>query len=187
MDIVRLKPSQWPTWRGRMAAFAKRHGDRRITAEGLRAMLLAGEETDHSVSSPAAVVIARDQGRMLGFAFAANAGETACLVVVRSDARGGGVGRRLVEALANRFGGRLCCKIAADNPASMRLFFHAGLKAVALETGPTGKPTLRFETDGFHTAAAPAEGHAAGHTVTHAPRHPAGHTIGHAVGHVKEA
>ncbi|EFM10212.1 GCN5-related N-acetyltransferase [Paenibacillus curdlanolyticus YK9] len=156
MDIVRLKPSQWPNWRDRLIAFAKRHGDRRITAAGLRAMLLA-EATGACAPSSVAVVIAHDQGRLLGFAFAVNAGETACLVVVRPDARGGGIGRRLIEALANRCGGRLCCKIAADNPASMQLFFHAGLKAVSVETGPTGKPTLRFETDGFHMAAAHAE------------------------------
>ena len=152
MDIVRLKPSQWSNWRDRLIAFAKRHGDRRITAEGFRAMLLAGVDTDASAPSSAAVVIAHDQGRLLGFAFAINAGVTACLVVVRSDARGGGIGRRLIEALTNRCGGRLCCKIAADNPASMQLFFHAGLKAVGIETGPTGKPTLRFETDGFQLA-----------------------------------
>lgn len=150
MDIVRLKPSQWRKWRSRLVSFANRYGDRRLTAGGLQALQHAGEPYEGIASSPIAVVIAHDAGQLIGFAFAKEAGEAACVIAVRPEARGRGVGRKLIAELVEACGG-LCCSVACDNTASMQLFFRAGLKAVGLHAGPTGKPTLRFETDGFQS------------------------------------
>jgi hypothetical protein len=36
------------------------------------------------------------------------------------------------------------CTVALDNVPSLKMCFRAGLYAVELFTGPTGKPTLRF-------------------------------------------
>ncbi|QYR20411.1 GNAT family N-acetyltransferase [Paenibacillus sp. sptzw28] len=91
-----------------------------------------------------AVAVAVAGGKLAAFAFAAQAGERACLVVVRPELRGQGAGSALLKALHGRFG-RLACSVAADNPASMQMCFRAGMKAVGMSTGPTGKPTLRFE------------------------------------------
>ncbi|WP_164779555.1 GNAT family N-acetyltransferase [Paenibacillus kobensis] len=155
MDIVRLKPAQWPLWRNRLLHFAQRYGDRRLTAGGLRALIAAGGGSALPLaapvappSSPFAAVIAHQDGKLLGFAFAADSGRSACLVAVHPNARSQGVGHALICGLIDHFGG-LCCHVASDNPASLRLFFKAGLKAVALEEGPTGKPTLLLQTDGF--------------------------------------
>ncbi|GMK38480.1 hypothetical protein PCCS19_15340 [Paenibacillus sp. CCS19] len=143
MDIVRLKPSQWLQWRSRLVSFAKRYGDRRLTAEGLHALMHA----EANPLAPTSIVIAREAGKLVGFAFAQDAGESACVIAVHPESRGRGVGRRLIAELIEACGG-LCCSVACDNYASMQLFFRAGLKAVGLHTGPTGKPTLRFQTDG---------------------------------------
>ncbi|WP_274652297.1 GNAT family N-acetyltransferase [Paenibacillus humicola] len=94
----------------------------------------------------AAVAVAVGGGRLAGVAFAADAGERACLVAVRPEARGRGTGASLLLALRSRWG-RLSCSVAADNPASMQMCFRAGMKAVGLFAGPTGKPTLRFESE----------------------------------------
>ncbi|PWV90568.1 acetyltransferase (GNAT) family protein [Paenibacillus cellulosilyticus] len=149
MDIVRLKPSQWLQWRSRLVSFAKRFGDRRLTAGGLHALQHAGDPLQGVASSTITVAIAHEAGKLIGFAFAKEAGEAACVIAVRPEARGHGVGRKLIAELIEACDGSLCCFVACDNAASMQLFFRAGLKAVGLHTGPTGKPTLRFETDGF--------------------------------------
>ncbi|GFN30880.1 GNAT family N-acetyltransferase [Paenibacillus xylaniclasticus] len=165
MDIVRLRPAQWPLWRNRLYRFALRYGERRLTTSGLRTILGTGGEgpilaVQEVTSSPPyapartaptfAAVIAYHRSELLGFAFAADAGRQACLVVVHPKARGQGVGLALIRKLVETFG-ELCCHVSADNTASLRLFFRAGLKAVALEDGPTGKPTLLLQTDRFHT------------------------------------
>ncbi|MFC0333210.1 GNAT family N-acetyltransferase [Paenibacillus sepulcri] len=93
---------------------------------------------------PAAVAIALEGGKLAAIAFAADAGKRACLVVVHPGHRGRRIGSALLSELRGHFGG-LMCSVAADNPASMQMCFHAGMKAVELFTGPTGKPTLRFE------------------------------------------
>jgi len=159
MDLVRLKPAQWPLWRNRLLRFARRYGDRRLTVAGLRAMLLAGDRhgaaaapTAAQAASPYDVILAHRGGKLLGFAFAADAGRSACLVAVHPEARGQGVALALIRKLLGACGG-LCCHVAADNTASLRLFFRAGLKAVAVEEGPTGKPTLKLQTDGFDSSA----------------------------------
>jgi GNAT superfamily N-acetyltransferase len=150
MDIVRLKPSQWLQWRSRLVTFAKRYGDRRMTASGLHALQHAGEPHNGVASSSITVVIAHEAGKLAGFAFAKDAGEAACVIAVRPEERGRGIGRKLIASLVEACGG-LCCFVACDNTASLQLFFRAGLKAVGLHMGPTGKPTLRFETDGFES------------------------------------
>jgi len=177
MEVKLLSPEQWTAARGRLLAFCRRCGEKRLTAAALsalqslepealadapagrvrpeagaagrpRPLLTAPDRVSRDgrfAVGTAAIAVAVDAGRLVGFAFAADAGERACIVAVHPDTRGKGVGSSLIKALHSRWG-RLTCSVAADNPASMQMCFRAGMKAVGLTTGPTGKPTLRFES-----------------------------------------
>lgn len=155
MEVKLLHAAQWPAAKKKLLAFARRYGDARLTASGLRALNelepshLDKERTAASEAAgeipPAVIAIALQEGRLAGFAFSLNAGEHACLVVVRPHSRGLGIGSELLRKLQSRCN-VLTCSVAADNPASMGMCFRAGMKAVSLEQGPTGKPTLRFQS-----------------------------------------
>jgi len=169
MRIMLLPPAQWPVMCRKLLAFAGRFGDNRLSAEGIgmlrelkpvAALQLSTEEQgggiEHSDPTSAAssrewyseqevaIAVAVENGKLAGFAFAKDAGRLACLVVVHPQMRGHGVGKELLTTLHHHFG-HLTCMVAADNPASMQMCFHAGMVAVELFDGPTGKPTLRFE------------------------------------------
>ena len=169
MQVKLLAPGQWAAARGRLLAFCRRYGDSRLTAAAMRELreltpeaLAHPAHPAHAAAGPppgraataaassgvrtAAVAVAVDDGKLLGVAFAADAGERACLVAVHPDARGNGAGAALIKSLHSRWG-RLVCSVAADNPASMQMCFRAGMKAVGMHAGPTGKPTLRFESE----------------------------------------
>jgi len=151
---------------GKLISFASRFGSHRLSAAGMNELrnlppealrLPASQLESRSAPgalqtaasarfgvAPAAVVIALEGGKLAAFAFAADAGKQACLVVVHPLQRGQRLGSVLLKELHRHFGS-LACSVAADNPASMQMCFHAGMKAVGLFSGPTGKPTLRFE------------------------------------------
>ncbi|SEO22483.1 GNAT family N-acetyltransferase [Paenibacillus sp. OV219] len=169
MKVKLLSPSQWPASKEKITRFLYRYGDKRITTAALAALQelaparlsasraggSGGEDgagAGASVRSgeagagpEAAIAIAVVGGKLAAVAFAEDGGERACFVVVSPEFRGQGAGSSLLAALQRRLG-RLACTVAADNPASMSMCFRAGMKAVSLHTGPTGKPTLRFES-----------------------------------------
>jgi len=159
MRIMLLPPAQWPVMCRKLLAFAGRFGDNRLSAEGIGMLreLKPAAAVQFSPDSTAttssrewysdqevAIAVAVENGKLAGFAFAMDAGRKACLVVVHPQMRGRGVGKELLTTLHHHFG-HLSCMVAADNPASMQMCFHAGMVAVELLNGPTGKPTLRFE------------------------------------------
>ncbi|GGD74229.1 GNAT family N-acetyltransferase [Paenibacillus nasutitermitis] len=170
MQIRRLSPEEWIRMKGTIITFALRYGAQRLSAAGLHKLrhlspealglpvsqlepwiasgapitAAAPLEDNWSDKEPAAVVIALEGGKLAAFAFAADAGKQACLVVVHPRERGKRLGSKLMNEL-HRYFGSLVCSVAADNTASMKMCFHAGMKAAGLFTGPTGKPTLRFE------------------------------------------
>ncbi|WP_027085377.1 GNAT family N-acetyltransferase [Cohnella panacarvi] len=142
LDYRLLKPEEWESGRFQLLRFVRRHGERRITALAWQKLLLVSEA---ELAQPGtAIAVAYTQGGCpAGVAFAVQFGESACLVTVHPALRGRGVGRKLLGVLAEPWG-RLTCNVAIDNAASVAMCFAAGLVAVGLETGPTGKPTLRF-------------------------------------------
>jgi len=169
MRIMLLPPAQWPVMCRKLLAFAGRFGDNRLSAEGIgmlrelkpvAALQPSTEEQGYGIiqsestatassrdwydEQEVAIAVAVENGKLAGFAFAMDAGRKACLVVVHPQMRGQGVGNELLTTLHHHFG-HLTCLVAADNPASMQMCFHAGMVAVELLNGPTGKPTLRFE------------------------------------------
>ncbi|QHT60113.1 GNAT family N-acetyltransferase [Paenibacillus lycopersici] len=147
MQVKLLSPSQWSSAKERITRFLYRYGDSRLTLAGLAALndLRAARLAASRGSEPgAAVAVALHDGKLAAVAYAEDGGERACFVVVSPAFRGQGVGSLLLRALHRKLG-RLACSVAADNPSSMNMCFRAGMKAVSLHTGPTGKPTLRFE------------------------------------------
>ncbi|MFC5529328.1 GNAT family N-acetyltransferase [Cohnella yongneupensis] len=142
LQYRRLDPVEWDKQRFLLLRFVRRHGERRITGHAWQQLLLAGEA---ELASPGtAIAVAYTQGGCpAGVAFAEKFGESVCLVAVHPALRGRGVGRQLLSELAEPWE-RLTCNVAIDNAASVAMCFAAGLVAVGLETGPTGKPTLRF-------------------------------------------
>lgn len=150
-----LEPDQWENGRFQLLRFVRRHGERRITALAWQKLLLA---SDMELSQPGtAIAVAYTQGGCpAGVAFADNYGESVCLVAVHPALRGRGVGRKLLGLMAEPWE-RLTCNVAIDNAPSLAMCFAAGLVAVGLETGPTGKPTLRFVWRKQEQAAAHAD------------------------------
>ncbi|MDQ0061178.1 GNAT family N-acetyltransferase [Paenibacillus harenae] len=147
MDLELLTQGRWRSEKKRLIGFALRFGDKRLAVATMHALrtlddrFLAADA--HGVFG-AVIVVATHGNRIVGFGFAADRGEGGSLVVVHPDARGLGIGAKIVEAMIGRLGS-MTCNVAADNTASMAICFKLGMKAVSMHRGPTGKPTLRFE------------------------------------------
>ncbi|MBB6672332.1 GNAT family N-acetyltransferase [Cohnella nanjingensis] len=141
--IVRLLTSEeWDRSRFAMLRFVLRHGERRITQAGWRRMVTASAATLAEPGTAVAVAFTAC-GQPAGVAFAQGYGEGACVVAVHPALRGRGIGRRLLQHLAEPWG-RLSCSVASDNPASLAMCYAAGFAASGTHAGPTGKPTLRL-------------------------------------------
>lgn len=161
MELKLLTPIAWKRSSSGLLRFAVRFGDKRLTAASIRALQMLDcslFETDADGRSGAAAVVARHEGRIVGVGSAVNDGAASCVIAVHPDARGLGIGCAIMQAMIERLGS-LACHVAADNTACMALCFRSGLKAVALHTGPTGKPTLRFEGGIEHGTARPWHSH----------------------------
>ncbi|ANY65078.1 hypothetical protein BBD42_00235 [Paenibacillus sp. BIHB 4019] len=148
MEVQLLTPKQWNCYRNRLADFAVQYSDKRLTAASIQAFrALNSAQLVPSVdaaNSEAAVSIARQGSRLLGVGFAINGSKQECFFVVHPEARELGVGTTVARSLISRLG-QLTCHVAVDNIPSMALCFRLGMSAVSMFTGPTGKPTLRFE------------------------------------------
>ncbi|WP_051318091.1 GNAT family N-acetyltransferase [Cohnella thermotolerans] len=142
MNVRLMSSEEWERKRFSLLRFIRSHGERRITQAGwLRLVALAAAELERPGT---AVAVAHTAGgQPAGIAFAAGYGDDACFVVVHPALRGRGICRSLLSRLADEWG-RLTCRVAADNTASLAACFAAGLVAVGLESGPTGKATLRL-------------------------------------------
>ncbi|PYI57088.1 GNAT family N-acetyltransferase [Paenibacillus flagellatus] len=144
MSSKRIKtiPSErFDDCRGRLLRFVRAYGERRITVEALR--WLGGVSAAELDEPHTAVAAAFDGKRLVGLACAARHGERAAFVVVHPAWRGAGIGPALLRELIGRLG-RLTCVVACDNTPSMAMCFRAGMTAVQLTTGGSGRPALRF-------------------------------------------
>ncbi|MFD0716460.1 GNAT family N-acetyltransferase [Paenibacillus sp. GCM10027626] len=142
MRIMLLPQNRWHEFRDILPAFAYRFGEQRLTADGM-GTLCSLLSAPPSPASSAVITLAIEHQKLLGFAVAKDAGELACLVVVRAEMRGKGIGTKLMQSLCRHFG-TLTCNVACDNYSSMQMCFRAGMAAVSMHEGPTGKMTLRF-------------------------------------------
>ncbi|AYB42713.1 N-acetyltransferase [Paenibacillus lautus] len=136
-------PEEWPHARQQCSEFFRRYSNKRLTREGYQRLAsLSYDELQQPGTSIVAATVRSDVGRMpVGICFAADYGESACMIAVHPLYRNRQIGSSLIRSQLSRFG-RLRCKVAADHTASLQMCFHAGMQAIALEQGPTGKPTL---------------------------------------------
>ncbi|NIK69918.1 GNAT family N-acetyltransferase [Paenibacillus sp. BK720] len=144
MELQLLTPELWAKERKRLIDFAVRFGEKRLTVAAIHSLRRLPPELLSQEESGTVMAVARFGSRIVGLGYAEEAGEKCCIVVTHPEARGLGVGNAVMEAIMNKLG-RLTCQVALDNVPSLTLFFRLGMKAVSMSTGPTGKPTLRFE------------------------------------------
>ena len=134
-------PEEWPHARQQCDDFFRRYSNKRLTREGYHRLALLSYDELLPGTSIMGATVRSDVGRIpVGMCFAADYGEGACMVAVHPLYRNRHIGSSLIRSQLSNSGGR--CKVAADHSASLQMCFHAGLQAIALEQGPTGKPTL---------------------------------------------
>ncbi|MCM3630016.1 GNAT family N-acetyltransferase [Paenibacillus glycanilyticus] len=144
MELQLLTPEQWMSERKRLVDFAVRFGEKRLTVAAIHSLRSFAPDLLACGDSHTVIAVARHGKRIVGLGYAAEAGEKSCIIVTHPEARGLGIGFAVMEAIMKKLG-RLTCQVALDNAPSLKLFFRLGMKAVSMSTGPTGKPTLRFE------------------------------------------
>lgn len=140
-SINAIAPDRLDAIRPSLIRFVRVHGDRKITAKSIGWLERISEH--ELTESLTCIVGAFDGRRLIGIACAADAGRQASFAVVHPEYRGKGVGPALLRHLMSRLGS-LECIVSCDNAPSMAMCFRAGMTAVELTTGGTGKPALRF-------------------------------------------
>lgn len=140
-------PDEWPHAKQQCSDFFRRYSNERLIHEVRHCLeMLSYDELQKPGTSIVAATVRSDVGRIpVGIGFAANYGEDAFMVAVHPLYRNRRIGSSLIRSLLIQFG-RLRCKVAAEYSASLKMCFHAGLQAVALEQGPRGKPTFIMST-----------------------------------------
>ncbi|MDQ0191817.1 N-acetyltransferase [Paenibacillus wynnii] len=146
MQISSLYDAESGPWNRQLASlvqFVRHHGERRITSDSCRRLARLTPEQLRVPGVSLLVATVRGQhGRQLsGISFVSGYGKESCLVAVHPYHRSKHTGTALLIAQLQRLGS-LECYVASDNSASLKMCFNAGLVAVSLRNGPTGKPTL---------------------------------------------
>ncbi|MEC0171407.1 N-acetyltransferase [Paenibacillus graminis] len=159
MQISSLFDSNPERWKIRLAGlleFLREYGEKRITLRGCRvlARLTPEQLSQPGVSLLVATVRGQNGRQLAGVSLVSGFGKEACLVAVHPLYRNRHTGTALLTAQLERLG-TLECTVASDNAASLKMCFNTGLVAVALNEGPTGKPTLLLRSP-LHPASLPA-------------------------------
>ncbi|AIQ34826.1 hypothetical protein R50345_09505 [Paenibacillus sp. FSL R5-0345] len=164
MQISSIYDTDAKKWKSRLTGlleFIREHGERRITNQACKvlAKLTPDQLSEPGVSLLVATVRGQNGRQIAGVSFVSGFGEEACLVTVHPLYRNKHTGTALMTAQLKRLG-RLECSVASDNTASLKMCFNVGLAAVALTSGPTGKPTLliRSPQNTVSTTISPQEG-----------------------------
>ncbi|OKP75731.1 hypothetical protein A3844_10235 [Paenibacillus helianthi] len=142
-SIYDTDPVRWKIRLAGLLEFLREHGERRITLRGCRvlARLTPEQLSQPGVSLLVATVRGQNGRQLAGVSFVSGFGKDASLVAVHPLYRNRHTGTALLSAQLERLGS-LECTVACDNTASLKMCFNTGLVAVALNDGPTGKPTL---------------------------------------------
>ncbi len=121
--------------------FIHNHGDGRITRKAREWLRHVRSE---AILRPGQCIVTASSGsQLLGLLLVAGFGEQVMAIVVHKKMRKQKLGQRLVRHALHHVR-TLKARVAVDNPASIGMCFAAGMVAVALERGVTGKPTLIF-------------------------------------------
>jgi GNAT superfamily N-acetyltransferase len=126
MIVQKMSPSAWESRRFALLRFVLRHGDRRIDRLSWRRLVTADEDSLRREGTAIAVAYTPG-GQPAGIAFAENYGEAACLVAVHPAFRSRGIGRSLLQAIAD---GREppACRPASGSAESLPAFPAAILR-----------------------------------------------------------
>jgi ribosomal protein S18 acetylase RimI-like enzyme len=139
--VKALQPAQLDKYRAALLRFIGMYGDRRITGKAIRWLQQVSSE---QMGKPGnLIVVALENGQWIGIGCAAEHGAHTSFIVIHPRYRGRSVGASLIRELSDRLG-EFTCTVAADNMASLKMCFNAGLHAVDVFEGPTGKATLKF-------------------------------------------
>jgi len=146
MQISSIFDAEYGSWNRQLAGlvqFVRQYGERRITSDSCRRLadLTPGQLCLPGVSLLIATVRGQQGRQLSGLSYVSGYGRESCLVTVHPYHRNKHTGTALLKAQLHRMG-RLECYVACDNSASLKMCFNAGLVAVSLVNGPTGKPTL---------------------------------------------
>lgn len=146
MQISSLYDTETGPWNRQLASlvqFVRQYGERQITSDSCRR--LSRLTPEHLCQPGVSLLIATVRGQhgrqLSGISFVSGYGMESCLVAVHPYHRNKHTGTALLTAQLFRLG-NLECSVASDNLASLKMCFNAGLIAVALKNGHTGKPTL---------------------------------------------
>jgi ribosomal protein S18 acetylase RimI-like enzyme len=145
LDAIHLENA-----RGPLLKFIAQHAGGRITRRARKWLrTVARADLRHAGTC----IVTASLGKQLkGVLLVAKHGEQVMAIVVHRSARRKKLGQTLIRhALRHmRF---VEARVATDNAASIGMCFAAGMVAIALERGVTGKPTLLFvagERGGSH-------------------------------------
>ncbi len=138
ITIRTIKKNQLKKFRKTLIRFIQKHGERRITASGIR-WLRQVKGTD--LSDGNLILAALDRRRLVGLIAVADYGRRESLIVVHPFYRRQGIGLQLVDGIVSELD-KVYGRVAIDNIPSLSMCLQAGFVAFALEKGPTGKPTL---------------------------------------------
>lgn len=144
--IMSTEESSWSRIHSSVLSFTRKYGGSRITRSAYRELqkLTPAVLRQPGCALFIATVSTEDGTRLAGLCLMTGYGEHAGIVVVHPLYRGRHIGTRLLQAQKLQMC-RLSCRVALDNPSSLKMCFNAGLTAIKMVPGPTGKPTLVLE------------------------------------------
>lgn len=136
LSSLSLSRAEWPHAKDQCCEFFLRYINKRLIHEDIHCLAaLSYNELQLPGTSIVTATVRSDVGDIpVGIGFAANYGEDAWMVAVHPLYRNRGIGSSLIRLQLNQLG-RLQCKVPADHSACLKMCFHAGLQAVAMEQG----------------------------------------------------
>jgi ribosomal protein S18 acetylase RimI-like enzyme len=139
MPVREITPAALARIRSKLIRFIKIHSDKRITSQAIRWFTQLPEQ---ALMEPGTLILVYiENKKLVGCIAVGEYGRQESFLVVHKAARTNGIGMSLTKAALERLE-KLYVRIAADNTASLKTCFAAGMVAFACIRGVTGKPTL---------------------------------------------
>jgi len=139
MQWLNLSYKQFDKAREHFVRFFRRHGDKRITREGI---LWIRHTNQKDFEKPGTLVhCVVDNKTIVGILIISNYGMEESLMAVHTKYRNKDIAQQMVKNSIELLG-KVYGRVAIDNAPSLKVCFHNGLVAFDLFEGPTGKPTF---------------------------------------------
>lgn len=139
MKWLKLTSKQFQKSRKAFIQFFRKHGDRRITKEGIQWIeKMPPEKLD---TEGTIIICAINQNKLIGVLIISDYGIEESFMAVHKYNRNQDIANQMVQ-IAIQDLGKVYGRVAMDNIPSLKVCFENGLVAFHLFEGPTGKPTL---------------------------------------------